>query len=164
MSKIAAVMGLFLCWELVAAAPGWSIEVGQAVPDFAAQTMDGNQVSRAGMAGKPVLLVFWNTWCPICMKELPEISKLADKFSANELTVVAVNTGLNDSENKAKAYWKKRGYRFPSVFDHHFDLGDSFKLKGVPMVLLVDATGTVRYKSTLLPDDLEQRVWQLSRR
>jgi cytochrome c biogenesis protein CcmG/thiol:disulfide interchange protein DsbE len=152
---------LALWCQMIMVTPAWSVEVGEPMPDFGIKTLAGDNLSRASLAGKPLLLVFWNTWCPNCKEELPLINRLAGKFAPGELTVLAINTGLNDSENKARAFWQKSGYLFPTGFDRHFDTVESFGIRGVPTVLLVDASGVVRYKSPQLPDNMEERLRQL---
>lgn len=142
--------------------PCWGAEVGEPLPDFSIQTFDGKTLTRASFAGKPLLLVFWNTWCSECMRELPEIKRLVKKSASRKLVVLAINTALNDSESKARAYWKKNDYPFPSGFDHTFELGHLFKVHGVPTVFLVDSSGIVRYKQSLLPRDIEERIKRLT--
>jgi len=162
MKKNALIPLQVLLLLMFALSPGWGAEVGEPLPDFGVQTFDGKSLSRASFAGKPLLLVFWNTWCSDCLRELPEINRLAGKFGPRGLEVLAVNTGLNDTESKARAYWKKYGYKFPTGFDHSFEIGTAFRVRGVPTVLLVDAKGVVRYKQSLLPKDMEERIKQLT--
>jgi thiol-disulfide isomerase/thioredoxin len=153
---------IFFLLSLVFMLPtAWSTEVGEPLPDFSVQTFDGKSLSRAGFAGKPLLLVFWNTWCSDCMRELPEINRLAEKFAPRKVAVLAINTALNDTESKARAYWKKSAYSFPSGFDQTFELGRLFRVRGVPTVFLVDSRGVIRYKQSLLPKDMEERIKQL---
>jgi cytochrome c biogenesis protein CcmG/thiol:disulfide interchange protein DsbE len=128
-------------------------EVGDPIPEFTLRTFDGTTVSRATLAGQPLLLIFWNTWCPNCMRELPEINRLAGKFGPGGLKVLAVNSAINDSEKKARAYWENQGYIFPTGFDHYFEIGQAFGLRGVPTVFLVDSKGIVRFKQARVPDD-----------
>jgi peroxiredoxin len=149
---------------LILAAPGWSVEVGEPMPDFSIQTFDGRNLTRAALDGNPVLLVFWNTWCPNCMRELPKINRLANKFDPQKLTVLAINTAINDTENKARAYWTKSGFGFPCGFDHTFEIGQSFAIRGVPTLFLVDAQGIVRFKQAVLPADMEERLEQFIRK
>ena len=85
------------------------LEVGEPLPDFAIQTFDGSTTSRASLEGKPVLLIFWNTWCPKCKRELPQINSVAEKFGPSGLAVLAINSAMNDTERRARAYWKKYG-------------------------------------------------------
>jgi len=162
MTGIAKIPMLLLLFLTVTAAPVWSGELGEPMPDFAIQTFDGKLLSRVSFAGKPLLLVFWNTWCPDCMRELPEINRLAEKFAPKGLQVLAVNTGLNDTEAKARTYWNRYGYVFPTGFDHSFEIGTAFRVRGVPTVFLVDAKGIVRYKQSLPPKDMEERIKQLT--
>jgi thiol-disulfide isomerase/thioredoxin len=154
---------LAVLWLLTAiSTPAWSAEVGEAMPDFAVQTFEGKSISSATLAGKPVMLVFWNTWCDDCLRDLPIIDRMARKFVPRGLEVLAVNTGLNDSEGKARAYWKRYGYGFPTGFDHSFEIGQAFKVRGVPTVFLIDAKGFVRYKSSLPPKDMAERFRELN--
>ncbi len=148
---------LVLLSLIFALSPAWGAEVGEQLPDFRIQTFDGKSLSRAGFAGKPLLLVFWNTWCSDCMRELPEINRLAQEFVPRGLAVLAVNTGLNDTESKARKYWKKYGYGFPTGFDHSFAIGTAFRVRGVPTVFLVDSKGIVRYKNPQPPKNMEAR-------
>jgi peroxiredoxin len=146
---------------LTMAAPSWCIEVGEPLPDFTLQTFDGSSTSRASLEGRPLLLVFWNTWCPNCMRELPEVNRLAEEFGPRGLAVLAINTAMNDSERKARAYWEKVGYGFPVGFDRDFEIGQAFGIRGVPTIFLVDSKGIVRYKHPLVPADMEERFKQL---
>lgn len=158
MTRIALIA---LSLLLISVSAGWSVGPGEPLPDFAVHTFDGSNLSRAALAGKPAMIVFWNTWCTVCKGELPKINRLALRFQQGEVTILAVNTGLNDSEGKARAYWKKYGYVFPVGFDHSFEVGQAFRVLGVPTVFLVDSRGVVRFKGSLLPDDIEERIKKL---
>jgi thiol-disulfide isomerase/thioredoxin len=160
MKKIANIIALVPCLLAFLAVSGHSAEVGAPVPDFSVRTLGGNQLSRASLSGKPALLIFWNTWCATCKSELPKLNQMAEKFPGR-LTVLAINTGLNDSESKARAYWNKYGYSFQSGYDHSFQVAESFRIMGVPTIVLVDAQGLVRYSHTAMPKDMEERLKQL---
>jgi thiol-disulfide isomerase/thioredoxin len=161
MPKTLKILLLALMCQMITVAAAWSVEVGEPMPEFGIKTLSGEVVSRTTLSGKPVLIVFWNTWCPSCKKELPEINQLAKTFAPRGLAVLAVNTGLNDSESKARAYWKKNGFLYHAGFDRYFDVGQSFGVRGVPTVVMVDAWGIVRYKSASIPPNMEERMRQL---
>jgi peroxiredoxin len=162
MARIAKLLSGVVSVLTVMSSPGWAVEAGEPLPDFAIQTFDGGHASRATLAGKPMLLIFWNTWCPICMEELPKINRLAARLDHSGVGLLAINTGINDSENKARSYWKKYGYGFPAGFDFDFEMITAFRVPGVPTILLVDSKGVVRYKNSLLPEDVEERLKQLA--
>lgn len=161
MKKYVKILWVALWLSTVVVVPVWGIEEGQPLPEFSIQAFDGNDYSRATLEGKPVLLVFWNTWCPVCLKELPRVNRLAEKFGPRGLVILAVNTAINDSEIKARVYVEKYGYKFPIAFDHDFETGQAFGLRGVPTVFLVDTQGIVRYKRSQLPEDMEVHFKQL---
>ncbi len=156
-----AVLVVLVCLA-AATSTAWGLEVGDPIPDFVLPTFDGGTVSRASLEGRVSLVIFWNTWCPNCMRELPELARSYAKLGPEGLVVLAVNTALNDSETRARAYWEKQGYSFPAGFDRTFDVGQSFGLFGVPTVILVDPKGVVRYKQARLPDDLELQFANLT--
>jgi cytochrome c biogenesis protein CcmG, thiol:disulfide interchange protein DsbE len=149
---------LVLALLALLAAPGWGAEVGSAAPEFALRTFGGQQLSKAALAGKPLLLVFWNTWCVNCQQELVKLNRLAQTYGPNELEILTINTGINDSEGKAREFLKQRGYTFDASFDHGFTIGDAYQVRGVPTVCLIDGAGVLRYRQAEIPLELIQRL------
>lgn len=136
--------------------------MGDRLPDFTLRTFAGNEISLADLQGRPTFLVFWNTWCGVCLRELPEIDRLAKKYGPLGLTVLAVNSGYNDSEIKARAYWKKYGFSFSSGFDHAFAFGQAVGLRGVPTIFLLDSKGVIRYKHSTAPPNMDEYFKRLA--
>lgn len=159
--KITVALIALLFYQAVAATLAESIEVGEPIPEFGLRTLSGEIVSRASLDGRPLLLVFWNTWNPPSQRVLPLINRLSRKFAQHGLTVLAISTGARDSESRTRAFWSRHRYRFPAAYDRYLDIGDAFGIDRTPTVLLVDAWGVVRYKSGWLPDDLDQHLQQL---
>jgi len=62
---------------------------GKEAPAFSLKSLNGGQVSLSDFKGKPVLLIFWATWCPSCKEELPVMEKFfAEK--RDELTILLI--------------------------------------------------------------------------
>jgi thiol-disulfide isomerase/thioredoxin len=156
----AKIILVALCLEVVMVTHAFGAEVGETIPDFVVQTFDGRSISRASLAGKPALLVFWNTWCFECERDLPKINRIAREYG-EKVAILAINTALNDSEEKARAYWKRSGFIFPTGYDRSFEIRKAFKVRGVPTVLLVDAKGIVRYKNPVPPGNMGERLKML---
>jgi thiol-disulfide isomerase/thioredoxin len=158
MNQIVRFLLVELVFLTVAVSPVGSAEVGELLPDFSVRTFGGATLSSSALKGRPLLLVFWNTWCPDCMRELPKINRLAEKFVPRGLAVLAINSAINDGERRARAYWAKERFKFPSGFDHDFTIGDAFGIRGVPTIFLIDSKGVIRYKQSRLPEDIEERL------
>ncbi len=139
-------------------APCLGAKVGAPAPDFTLPTFSGPTFSLAQARGKTLLLVFWNTWCINCQRELVELDRLTARYGPETLAILLINTGINDTETKAREYLQRHGYRFPAGFDGNFTIGTAYQVRGVPTVLLIDAAGIIRYQQAGLPDDLPERL------
>jgi len=137
--------------------------MGTRLPDIEVNSLSGDPIRIHPGGGEPLLVIFWNSWCANCRRELPALAESLQSMEPGSLRVLAVNTGINDAREKALGYWKRSGFPFPSGYDEGFRLTTDMAVMGVPLILLVDAEGVVRYRQASLPEDLEARVKQLKR-
>ena len=107
-------------------------------PAFQAETLDGRHmgVDSAGNRN-PVLLVFWATWCPHCLVEIPNINRLHAKFAPKGLESVAINVGINDSVARVQLAKQKFGISYPIVFDQGGKITKLYQITVVPSVAMV---------------------------
>ena len=64
--------------------------VGNPRPDFSLGDVNGQVRNISEWDGKVVAINFWATWCPPCIKEIPELNELAEN-NADWMAVFAVN-------------------------------------------------------------------------
>lgn len=65
---------------------------GKPAPDFTLDSIDGEQVSLSDFKGKSVVILdFWETTCDPCLKEMPHLVKLYEKYKDKGLVVLAVS-------------------------------------------------------------------------
>jgi len=67
------------------------LEVGAAAPNFIANDLDGNPIELSELAGQPVILNFWATWCAPCRIEMPELQATYETYQDDDLIILAVN-------------------------------------------------------------------------
>lgn len=85
------LLGLFALALVGALAYVWLSPEGlKRVPDVALRTLDGDEIKLAELRGKPVLVTFWATSCPGCVKEIPHLIELYQEFGPRGLQLVAV--------------------------------------------------------------------------
>lgn len=85
------LLGLFALALVGALAYVWLSPEGlKRVPDITLRTIDGNEIDLATLRGKPVLVTFWATSCPGCVKEIPHLIELYQEFEPQGLQLVAV--------------------------------------------------------------------------
>lgn len=157
--------GVFLLSMALSGIPGGSVEaafVGERAPEFALLTIDGQRATLGDYTGKrPLLLVFWATWCPVCKEEIPKLKALYATFTPRGLGFLAINVGINDSQEKATEYRERHTLPYPVAFDEGSRVTRAYRVVGTPTILIVDRRGIIRYRGSLLPPDLEQHFPRL---
>ncbi len=122
--------------------------VGQPAPEFALATLEGDVVRLSGLRGKPVLLVFWATWCPRCMEQLAFLQGLHTALG-DRLTILAVNqeTQLLSPAHvdKLRAELQNLGIGLPVPLDRDLELWKTYCIGALPTTVILDAEGIVRF-------------------
>jgi cytochrome c biogenesis protein CcmG/thiol:disulfide interchange protein DsbE len=88
-------------------------KLGEAVPGFSLPQDEGKAVNLADYRGKILVLNFWATWCPPCIDEMPSLNRLAERYSAKGLQVVAVS--LDEDPDAYRAFLAKNKIAFLTV-------------------------------------------------
>ncbi len=154
------VLRWLMAFTLATAAGGAAaLEVGDTVrlPDM--QTLDGRTLSAAALAGKPVVVEYWATWCPFCAMQNPRLQKLYERTRGTPLQVLAIS--IDKDAREAAGYMKKRGYTFPATMDSAALQAVFGKRKGLPELYVIDARGRVVQKE--VGEMLEDEVAALER-
>jgi peroxiredoxin len=120
------------------------------VPALNLKSPAGESVPLAASIGKkPVLVVFWASWCTICNDEIPLLKKLnADRFK-----VIAVNEG--ESAWKTKRFISANGIDYQVVLDPDGLVAKSFQVPGVPACTIIGKSGLVDYRGIGLPENID---------
>ncbi|MBN1825463.1 MAG: TlpA family protein disulfide reductase [Candidatus Eisenbacteria bacterium] len=122
------------------------ISLGGAAPDFKLKNLSGEEVALSQkLAGGPVLIDFWATWCKPCLRALPGTEELHKKYADRGLTVLTVNVDSPRSSAKVRSYVKSKGYSFEVLLDANSEMMRLYHFKSIPQVFLVDADGTIAY-------------------
>jgi thiol-disulfide isomerase/thioredoxin len=115
------------------------IPVGEKVPPFTANTVDGGSVSVGGGEAQATMLVFFATWCPHCQKEAPVISELEGQYDG--LKVVMIGIDGQDNPGKVSEFVEKYEIESPAVYEP--SLGQKYGVSGYPTVYVLDGSDEV---------------------
>jgi thiol-disulfide isomerase/thioredoxin len=113
---------------------------------FAASYSDvfGHQQALKQWQGKVILVNFWATWCPPCREEMPELSKIQDKFRDQGVIVLGIST---DDLEKTKSFIEGSPVSYPILVGDMNGLDLSQVLgnnRGIlPYSLLIDQHGNI---------------------
>jgi thiol-disulfide isomerase/thioredoxin len=91
MKRSKPVFGLILLVVLLATGYYWlSPGYSRAAPAVDFKIIDGRTLNLQQFTGQPVLVVFWATTCPSCIKEIPHLSGLYEELAPRGLEIIAV--------------------------------------------------------------------------
>ena len=112
-------------------------------PDVKFTNGVGEKITLADFHGRVLLVNFWATWCAPCIKEMPSLDKLQEKFGSDDFQVVAVNEDRGGAK-VAGPFLKKLGTPNLDVFvGDKMKLMRALKVRGLPTSFLLDRKGRV---------------------
>ncbi|MCA9131305.1 MAG: redoxin family protein [Planctomycetales bacterium] len=115
--------------------------VGKQVPPMDGKAMGQIPMpSHAKLKGKVVLVDFWATWCGPCVKKLPAVNALQEKFADRGLVVVGVHA--NQNSEKLPEFMAEHEFSFPVVLSDG-ETEKRFAVSQLPSYFLVGRNGTV---------------------
>ena len=114
-------------------------------PQLALMGLDGKTHDLADYRGKVVLLNFWASWCVPCIREMPGMQRLAEKFGDRSFDILAVNVAEN--KNSVEASRKRLKIDFTILLDPEKDTAHDWGLKVLPTSYLIDPAGQIRYQA-----------------
>lgn len=131
---------------------------------FAASLPDlqGVETPVSRWRGQPLVVNFWATWCPPCVKEMPDLNRLAQAHPQAQFLGIAVDTPQN-----VTAFVAKVPVGYPILLAGHsgIDLVRALgnPAGGLPFTALVGRDGQVAelILGAVDPDVLSQQVKQL---
>ncbi|MDE6786994.1 MAG: TlpA family protein disulfide reductase [Muribaculaceae bacterium] len=116
--------------------PEWFLQPGDALPDFEVVTIDGQKVSSSDSYDATLIIVFFNTTCPDCQRELPILQRqYEDNLSLPEsersqYICISREEGSADVEQ----YWSENHLTLPVSAQNDRNIYSKFASIGIPRV------------------------------
>ncbi len=120
--------------------------VNKKAPEFTLNGLDGKAVSLGDFKGRIVFLDFWASWCPPCKKELPEITKLGEKFKPGEMAIVAVS--VDKKKEHAGSFISTVpgvGKTVAVLHDPESKVVAAYMAQAMPTSYIIDRDGVIRF-------------------
>ena len=122
--------------------------------NFTAMDKDGKTVKLSDFKGKKVYINMWASWCGPCMREIPELEKVYQKYKDNKDIVFLSMTSPNDAEfknqspqDKSKDVILKKAKELGATYPVLFDVNDRFiinyAIRSFPTHIFINSDGTI---------------------
>jgi peroxiredoxin len=109
-------------------------------PELRVTAFDGCTVTLYGMRGRPAVVSFFESWCPNCRAEQPDLSRVAAEFAGR---VGFVGVSYHDTADGGRAYQRRYQVPYPLANDPSGRTWARWQVPYQPVVVLVDKQGRV---------------------
>lgn len=111
-------------------------------PDFSKTSHIGDRYQLSDYRGKVVVLNFWATWCPPCVKEIPSLGRLQAAFSKDDLLVLSIDVG--ESKADVVKFLSKIPADFPVLLDEDGKSVNDWNVQTFPTTYVIDQQSMIR--------------------
>jgi thiol-disulfide isomerase/thioredoxin len=157
--EIAAVAMLIALLTSPARAQIGGIPLGAHAPSAMVETLDGRAIDLASYtnSGKPVVLEFWATWCPLCRRLEPTMAAARTKYEG-QVMFVSVGVSGNQTPERQRAHAEANKMTGEFVFDRHDNAQKAYSALHTSYVVVLDAKGVVVYTGMGESQDIDAAV------
>jgi thiol-disulfide isomerase/thioredoxin len=122
---------------------------GEVIKDLDLVNLDDSVIKLSSVNNKKfILLDFWGTWCPPCLKHMPVLKELQAKYN-NELVIIGV---ASDDVDKINRYTKKENISWRQTYmkDRYGpnSIKSKLRIEGFPTYILLDNELNIIYRNT----------------
>ena len=140
MPKIVTVLSIF-CLTLVVSFSAQATD--EELQSLSLVDVEEQPISLESFKGKVILLNFWATWCPPCIKEMPSMERLRNQLTGKPFEVVAINVGESPTTVSSFMLELDTELTFPILLDQDAKSFGQLGLRGLPMTLILDHEGNI---------------------
>lgn len=116
--------------------------VGTPVPEFTVVALDGTRITPSTLAGRAVIVNFWNTWCVPCQEELPALQEFFDRHR-DDADLVFLGIVRDDSQRAVREYVAAEQIEWTIAMDPDSDAQLGFGTRGQPETFAITPDGTI---------------------
>ncbi len=139
----AAIVFCSLLMILMAPALAKTPAVSESAPDFVLKSAAGRNLRLSEFRGDVVIVNFWSTRCQRCREQLERLDAINAAGGPKRLSILSVN--VDSDSSAARRVVTDQGFEFPVLFDVDKSVIRLYDPDKLPMIVMVDPHGTVRY-------------------
>jgi cytochrome oxidase Cu insertion factor (SCO1/SenC/PrrC family) len=124
-------------------------------PTFTLTSTDGARVTLADLAGEPLVINFWASYCPPCRAEMPLLQRSVT--ASSRVHLVLINEG--DSSQSARDFLSATGIQLPALLDTNLAVGRAYGVVPLPTTVFVRADGSIAGRQIGELDDRVLATW-----
>jgi thiol-disulfide isomerase/thioredoxin len=129
--------------------------------DLQFTALDGSAVDMRALRGKIIVVDFWASWCPDCIRELPTLRRAYQNYKDKGFVVIGIS--LDKDEQALSNFIAKKLIPWPQYFDGQgwqSQYATKYGVRAIPEMWLINQRGEV-VSTDISAEQLDQRIQQL---
>lgn len=124
-------------------------------PSIEGRTLDGQSFALSQLRGRPAVIYFWASWCPVCRIMQSNVQSVAMDYS---LISLALQSG---DQAQVSRYMSQEGFKLTTLLDTDGATAQRFGIRGVPSVFILGPDGNIRFAVSGYTSEfgLRVRLW-----
>lgn len=132
--------------------PDYATALAGSPPPLAALHRQGNELLPGGeeafqsrldaLAGYPVVVNVWASWCGPCRFEFPALQKMSARYGKR---VAFLGVDSQDSDDGARTFLREEPVPYPSYIDRDEEIANEIGAFGLPATAFYDRRGEMVY-------------------
>ena len=131
----------------------------QLAPQVTFNTLVGKRITLKELRDKPVIVTFWASDCPACLKEIPDFIDLYKQYHHQGLEIIAVAM-FYDPPNRVINLTRQQQLPYPVALDLEGEIAHAFgDVHIIPTSFLIAPDGSIALQKTGLLDINEIKTY-----
>jgi cytochrome c biogenesis protein CcmG/thiol:disulfide interchange protein DsbE len=137
---------------------GSMARIGAPAPPFSLTALDGSPVRLEELAGRPVIVNFWASWCAPCVREFPLLEEARASHAAADLAVIGIV--FDDRAEAAASFMAENGAGWTAAMDPGGNVARAYGIYGPPETFFIGRDGIVagHQIGELTPADMARQL------
>ena len=109
------------------------------LPDFKAKNLKNKTVSFSEIKGEKLTIIdFWATWCKPCVRSIPKLVKVYEKYKDQGVQFIGINVDGNRNLPKVRPFVRSLKITYPVLLDINDKIRNDLRIMSIPYILVID--------------------------
>jgi len=105
--------------------------------------IDGKPVKLADYRGQVVILDVWATWCPYCVREIPDLVEFQQDATKAKQPIQLIGVSVDDDKSAVVNYLKEQKVPYPIAMGNDKSLKPFGRIPGIPVKFIINKHGVI---------------------